>query len=226
MNMKIKQLSSYFIAFCILFGLLAFITIIIKTTGLVEAAVTSDAPSLWAADEVDAAISAGLVPQNLQKNYTQPVSRGEVAQMFINLVEQTTGQDVDAYLAAKGTNINYNAFSDTTDKAILSANALGLIHGTGDGKFSPDITLTRAQIAAIINRYAILFGVGVSGYSHSFTDVTGHWVSSELGWPVHAKIIQGVGDNLFNPDEPLTVEQAIAITYRAFKADKTNPPAK
>ena len=178
-----------------------------------------DVPSDWAIAEVNAAIAAGLVPESLQRNYTQAVSRGAVAQMFINLVEQTTGKGIDEYLAGKGTAINSSAFSDTADKAALAANALGLIHGMGDGRFDPDGTLTRAQIAAIINRYAIQFGVNVSGYSHSFTDVSDHWVNSELGWPVHAGIINGVGDNKFDPDGKLATEQAIAITYRAFMAD-------
>ena len=188
------------------------------TTTLVPPIV--EVPSSWAAAEVNAAIDIGLVPENLQKNYTKPVTRSAVAQMFINLVEQTTGQGIDKYLAAKGTTINNNAFSDTTDKAALAANALGLIHGMGNGRFEAEGTLTRAQIAAIINRYAIQFGVNVSGYTHSFTDVSGHWVNSELGWPVHAGIINGVGNNKFDPEGKLTTEQAIAITYRALLADK------
>ena len=184
----------------------------------------AEAPSSWAAAEVNAAIAARLVPQSLQQNYTQPISRGAVAQMLINLVEQTTGQGIDDYLAAKGITINSNAFTDTTNKAVLAANALGLINGVGNGRFDAEGTLTRAQIAAIANRYTIMLGVDVAGYSHSFTDVSGHWVSAELGWPVHAGIIQGVGNNQFNPDGALTVEQAIAITSRVLKAEKPNVP--
>ena len=184
------------------------------------------APSSWASAEVNAAISVGLVPQSLQRGYQAPISRGAVAQMLINLVEQTAGQGIDAFLTGKGTTVNSTAFTDTSDKAVLAANALGLIHGTGDGRFDPEGTLTRAQIAAIINRYAIQFGVGVANYSHSFTDVSGHWVNTELGWPVHAGILQGVGEGRFNPEGQLTVEQAIMIVYRALLADKSNPPAE
>jgi len=191
-----------------------------------QPATPAPAPSSWAADEVNAAISAGLVPQSLQRGYQAPISRGAVAQMLINLVEQTAGQGIDDFLAAKGTTVNSTAFTDTSDKAVLAANALGLIHGVGDGRFDPSGTLTRAQIAAIVNRYAIQFGVGVANYSHSFTDVSGHWVNTELGWPVHAGIILGVGEGRFNPEGQLTVEQAIMIIYRALLADKTNPPAE
>ena len=178
--------------------------------------VTTDQPSSWAAEEVAAAIAAGLVPEGLQKDYQSDVSRGSVAQMFINLIEQASGQSIDDFMAAKGVTINESAFTDTTDKAVLAANALGIINGLGDGKFGPDGTLTRAQIAAIINRVASVMGVETEGYSHEFTDVEGHWVSDELGWPVHAGVINGYDDGTFRPNVNLNTEQAIAITFRAL----------
>ena len=186
--------------------------------GQVDSAETlpKETPSSWAAEEINAAVAANLVPENLKKNYTQAISRGEVAQMLINMVEKTAGQQIDEYLAGKGTVINSHAFSDSSDPAVLAANALGLIHGMGDGRFDPDETLTRAQIAAIVNRYAIHFGTNVSGYSHNFNDVSEHWVNSELGWPVYAGIINGVGNGRFDPEGKLTTEQAIVIVYRAL----------
>ena len=177
-------------------------------------------PSAWAKAEVNAAIGAGLVPENLQKNYQTAVSRGEVAEMFVKLLEKSSGKTIDAILAEKGASANPGTFSDSSDKNVLASNALGIINGTGNGKFSPDGTLTRAQIAAIINRTANVLGVETKGYTHKFADVSGHWVSSELGWPAKAGIINGVGDNKFDPDGKLTTEQAIAITNRALNVLK------
>ena len=77
--------------------------------------------------------------------------------------------------------------------------------------------MTRAQAAAIVNRIAKLFGIDTDGYTHSFTDVSGHWVDAELGWPVQNGIILGVGDNRFSPDTELTTEQAIVIMYRSMQ---------
>ena len=88
--------------------------------------------------------------------------------------------------------------------------------GVGDNRFDPNGTLTRAQIAAIIKRVARVIGVDTEGYTHSFTDVAGNWVSVELGWPVHAGIIKGESATIFNPNGNLTTEQAIAITYRSL----------
>jgi hypothetical protein len=182
-----------------------------------KAPVLPDSPSSWAVNDVTAAIAAGLVPASLQKNYTKPVSRGAVAQMFINLIEKASGKSIDAFLAEKGVTVNASAFSDTTDKAVLAANALGIINGDG-GKFNPNGVLTRAQIAAIICRTARALGYDTAGYKHGFTDITGSnaWVDAELGWPYEKGIVDGIGGGKFNPGGQLTTQEAIAITYRAL----------
>ena len=171
----------------------------------------------WARTEVVAAVNLGLVPENLRQNYTGSVTRGDVVQMFINLLEDVRMMPVDGILSEKNVTVNSCAFIDTEDQAVLSANALGIIQGVGNNKFDSEGTLTRSQIAAIINRVAEVLEVPTGGYSHDFTDVDGHWVNEELGWPVHTGIIQGVGDHKFAPDDPLTTEQAIAIAYRALR---------
>ena len=63
---------------------------------------------------------------------------------------------------------------------------------------------------------ARILGVETSGYTHSFTDVAGHWVSPELGWPAHVEILKGTGGGRFSPETQLTNEQAIAIVWRAW----------
>ena len=186
----------------------------------VETPINLDGVSSWALTEVEAGIREGLVPENLQANYTSPVSRGAVAGMFINLIEKATGKTIDEVMAEKGVSITEGVFEDTTDRNVLAANALGIINGTSKTKFSPNGTLKRAQIAAIINRVARVLGIETEGFTHEFNDITDNyaWADSELGWPVHAGIVNGVGQGRFNPGGDLTTEQAILITYRALGA--------
>ena len=186
----------------------------------VETPINLDGVSSWALTEVEAGIREGLVPENLQANYTSPVSRGAVAGMFINLIEKATGKTIDEVMAEKGVSITEGVFEDTTDRNVLAANALGIINGTSKTKFSPNGTLKRAQIAAIINRVARVLGIETEGFTHEFNDITDNyaWADSELGWPVHAGIINGVGQGRFNPGGDLTTEQAILITYRGLNA--------
>jgi NADPH-dependent 2,4-dienoyl-CoA reductase/sulfur reductase-like enzyme len=135
--------------------------------------------------------------------------------MFITLIEISSQQSINDFMDDKGVTVDNDVFTDTNDKNVLAANALNIINGVGNNKFDPNGILSRAQIAAIINRVARVMDVNTDGYTHSFTDVNGHWVSEELGWPVYAEIIEGIGNNRFNPNGNLTTEQAIAITYRA-----------
>jgi hypothetical protein len=188
----------------------------------VETPINLEGVSSWALTEVEAGIKEGLVPENLQANYTSPVSRGAVAGMFINLIEKATGKTIDEVMAEKGVSITEGVFEDTTDRNVLAANALGIINGTSKTKFSPNGTLKRAQIAAIINRVARVLGIETEGFTHEFNDITDNyaWADSELGWPVHAGIINGVGQGRFNPGGDLTTEQAILITYRGLSALK------
>ena len=173
-------------------------------------------PSSWAEREVNAAIAAGLVPLELQRNYQDSVTRGEVASIFINLIEKASGMGIDAFMASKGVRINNGAFVDTSDKSVLAANALGIIQGIGDRRFNPGGIFTRAEIAVITNRIARVLGIETQGYAHSFIDVQYHWANHELGWPVHAGIIEGIGGNMFDPDGGLTVEMVVVLTYRAL----------
>ena len=159
-----------------------------------------------------------MVPGTLQTGYQSAVSRENVAQMFVNLIELASGKSIEDFLADKGVAMDENAFTDTSDSAVLAVGALGIIQGVGNGRFDPEANLTRAQIAAILNRAAGVLGVDTSGYSHSFTDVVGHWVDSELGWAVAMRIIEGRGGGLFDPDTAVTTQEAIAITYRALNA--------
>ena len=177
-------------------------------------------PSDWAVEEVEAAVSEGLVPAELQKEYRRPVTRGQVTRLFINLIEKILGKTVDDIIDEKGLSVDTEKFTDTSDRDVFSANALGVINGTSENKFTPEGTLKRAHIAAIINRIAHLCGIDTEGYKTDlgFTDITGNyeWVGPELGWPVHAGIIKGVGNARFSPGGDLTTEQAILIVYRTY----------
>ncbi|MDL2273887.1 S-layer homology domain-containing protein [Oscillospiraceae bacterium OttesenSCG-928-G22] len=178
----------------------------------------SDTPSAWAVSEVNAAIEAGLVPENLQKNYQQDVTREAIATLFINVIEKASGKSIEEVMAEKGVEINPNAYSDTNDPLILAADALGILRGKGDGKFDPDGNLLRSHIATVVGRVARTLGVDTEGYTHSFADLVGHWAESEVGWAVHMNIIRGVSETEFNPEGNLTTEQLIAMANRTLEA--------
>ena len=173
-------------------------------------------PSPWAAPVIGAVRELGMLQPGQMRNYRCEVGRIEVARLFISLIEAVTGQSIDDFKSYKGVSIDENAFIDTADPAALSAHALGIFYGQGSGRFNPNGILRRAEIAAVINRTAVLLGVDTSGHSHNFIDMSGHWAEAELGWPVYAEIILGMGYGEFRPERNLTAEEAIVIVYRAF----------
>ncbi|MBR2743417.1 MAG: S-layer homology domain-containing protein [Clostridia bacterium] len=170
----------------------------------------------WAKAEVSAALDAGLVPDSLNDDLTSGISRADAARLFVGLIERVSGKSIDVFMAERGVSPDGSAFSDTSEACVLAANALGIIYGTGSGRFDPDGALTRAQAAAVINRAARVMGVETGGYTHGFSDVSGHWSDAELGWPESAGVINGVGGGRFDPDGALTAEQAVIIAHRAF----------
>jgi hypothetical protein len=84
--------------------------------------------------------------------------------------------------------------------------ARGIFNGIGDNLFNPDGTMTRAMFAAVL---ANIEGVDLSTYTTSrFTDVSvGTWYASAVEWAADMGIVNGVGDNRFNPDAEITREQ-------------------
>ncbi len=170
-------------------------------------------PSAWAADEVNAAISSGLVPDAVQQNYTKGISRADLSKILSKLLDMVYG---------KAPNSSSAKFTDTTDSDVLNAANLGIINGykqnNGTYMFNPNNTLKRCEMAAIVNRVAKLCGITTTGYDSlvTFADTAEHWCKGELGWPVYAGIVKGTSATTFSPESTLTTEQTIMMVYRLY----------
>ena len=94
--------------------------------------------------------------------------------------------------------------------------ARGIIGGTGDGKFSPDANITRAQFVTILARIS---GDDLTGYTSSpFSDVaTTDWYFAAVQWAYKNGIAAG-SDGKFNPNATIT-RQDIAVMLARY-ADK------
>lgn len=81
----------------------------------------------------------------------------------------------------------------------------GLMQGVAPERFAPEGTLTRAMMATVL--YRAQGEPAVSGTS-SFTDVSpGQWYSNAVVWAGDQRIVQGYGNGLFGPEDPVTKEQ-------------------
>lgn len=87
-----------------------------------------------------------------------------------------------------------------------------LMNGMSDTIFSPNGTVTRAQLVTILYRVANEPEVVSSG---TFTDVpNGMWYSNSIEWAAANNIVNGVSKNRFNPMGNITREQIATILYR------------
>ena len=172
----------------------------------------AEKPSPWAEEQVNAAISAKLVPQSLQSKYTQAATRAEFCALAVALYETAAGEEIT----------DRKTFDDTKDVNVEKAAAIGVVSGVGDNKFSPDTQLTREQAAVMLSRLADAIGKPLQKQAATFTDNgnIASWAIEGVGQVQAAGIMSGVGENTFAPQDPYTREQSILTIMRLYGAVK------
>ena len=96
--------------------------------------------------------------------------------------------------------------------AVQYAYEYGLMSGTGEGQFSPDLATSRGMIVTIL--YRLAGSPAISG-SPAFADVSkGDWYADGVTWASANGIVSGYPDGAFGPNDPITREQMTAILYQ------------
>jgi len=164
--------------------------------------------SSWAQDGITEAVGLGLVPQNLQAQYTQATTRAEFASLAVALHEAVTGREITERAT----------FDDTSDINVQKMAGLGVVNGVGGGNFNPNGTITREQAAVMLARLAEAIGQPLPASAPTFADNAGlsSWAVDGVGQIQAAGIMTGVGDNTFVPQDPYTREASIITILRLF----------
>lgn len=90
----------------------------------------------------------------------------------------------------------------------------GILSGYPDGQFRPSRTITRAELAAVVNR---LFGYSADGSAAAFSDVSASaWYAEALAAAREAGYYQGDGANKALPEAAVSRQDAAALLARAF----------
>ena len=104
-------------------------------------------------------------------------------------------------------------FSDSSSLSAVQKNAVDrmvqkkIITGYDDNTLRPAGTVTRAEFTAMLCRS---MGYG-EGLQCSFSDARDHWASKYIQTCVSRGAIDGIGNNLFAPDDNVKFEQAVKI---------------
>ncbi len=92
-----------------------------------------------------------------------------------------------------------------------------LMLGVDEGRFAPESTMTRAQFVTVLYRIA---GEPETDGTHGFTDVAdGMWYTDAIAWAVQSGVVNGIGDDKFDPDGYVTREQIATILFRYTKSE-------
>ncbi len=109
------------------------------------------------------------------------------------------------------------AFSDVPAsawyaEAVHYVSERGLMDGTGGGKFSPDDTFTRAQLATVLYRIAGQPDVtGEDGFSDT---KTGAWYADAVLWASRSGVVNGIGGGQYGTNKPTAQEQLVTMLWR------------
>ena len=98
-------------------------------------------------------------------------------------------------------------------KAVAWAIENGITNGTGDSKFSPDETCTRAQSVTFLARAL----EGKAAANAEFSDVPADsWYAEAVAWAAANGVTEGIGGGLFGSDSDCTRGQIVTFLFRAY----------
>ena len=116
---------------------------------------------------------------------------------------------------------NQKDFTDIANKSAEMQKAIrylaskGIINGTSATEFSPDGSINRAEIAALLVR---ALGKLDNGATNTFTDVkSSDWYYSTAGSSQKCGLINGYTDNTFRGTTPIIKDQILAVAARVLK---------
>ena len=105
------------------------------------------------------------------------------------------------------TDVNAGAFYYD---AVLWAVSNGITSGTSDTTFSPDNTVSRAQVVAFLYNYVNKPAAANSTFSDVAADA---YYAPAVGWAAAQKITSGTGNNTFSPENDCTRAQIVTFLY-------------
>lgn len=115
------------------------------------------------------------------------------------------------------------SFTDVTSgqyyaEAVAWAAANDIVNGYGDGRFGPEDSITREQLAAILYRYAEYKGYDVTGRAdlsvYQDQDQVSSYAEEAMSWACEEKLFEGVGAALLSPATNSTRAQVATILMR------------
>lgn len=100
------------------------------------------------------------------------------------------------------------------EDAVNLISELGIVNGTGNGRYEPNKSLTRAELSKMIV-LSLKLKTNNSNVKNFF-DVANHWGKEYILVATNNNILKGYEDGSFKPDGEVTYAEAIAIMLRSM----------
>lgn len=168
---------------------------------------SNDPPSTWALNSMIRAVNLELVPETLQCQFKDNITRAEFCALAVPMIEELQDE-----ITVRG------EFNDTEDINIQKIGGLGIVDGTGNGSFSPEREITRQEAALILQRMAAVLDKPLPESTSTFTDsdTVYSWAKAAVGAVEAGGIMTGTGNDKFTPRGLYTREQSILTLLRMW----------
>ncbi|MBS4881318.1 MAG: S-layer homology domain-containing protein [Firmicutes bacterium] len=172
--------------------------------------------SAWAQKDVAEAWKIGLHKSNTYTDYRKPVPRGLFGADASRLVALAFGGDYDAYINYKA--IQCQIKDQPCGKTV--AEELGLLKGREDGNMDYDTAITRQEAAVVLARayrsYCDEIHDDAEPLSYADNGKIADWAKTDVQLMTHLGIMNGVGENKFDPQGSYTLEQCLVTLVRLY----------
>lgn len=129
---------------------------------------------------------------------------------------------VPTALAEKADDFTDVSRSDWYYQFVDYVTSKGYFNGTAETTFAPAENMTRAMFVTVLFRF---HGAKGDSSQSAFTDVApGEWYTDAINWAAANRIVDGVGDGKFAPNDPITraqmctmIERYLALYKKAWK---------
>lgn len=174
----------------------------------------------WAQNSTEILATAGIIKGKTESLFVPDASitRAEFIALIVRALEYAM---VDLTLEDTA----QTRFTDLEAGAwyveeVQYAAQLGIVKGTGDGKFNPNSNITREQMATIIGRTHALYdgehSVDADSILSTYTDkdTISDWAKNDVALLVVMKVIKGVSTYKIGPSENASRAQAAVMLDR------------
>lgn len=184
-----------------------------------------DTKNHWAKDYIDYVAGRGLITGSTENTFSpnEKMTRG----MLVTALGRLAGVNSKDY----DTNSFSDVQKDSTYRPYIEwAYSKGIVYGIGDGTFAPDKSITREEMAVILERYAKATGYNIPASREASTYADKENIGSEYRTAVTAMqqsgIMMGIDGNKFNPKGTATRAEVSAMLSRYIKLTITPETAQ